>query len=291
MPWAPASARSEPVGGCGDEQLGKLAAGSRFVAKAPVEVGLGRLVTRLEAKADVAVDLRRVGRRRLRETGPARAARAIAPPPVRAHGGRQPHRWRSRPPRRRRSACSERGGRGGDLELLTQRRDEVSASDDGCHPGQLGERAADRRSRRSTRPMLRWNSASATWVLSPKIPSTPPGSNPSPLSRAGRSATSSPCSIGLRRYRSRSPRRKPASTRLDQVCSPQTPSVRRPRWDWNACTAGSRAGPVDAAAVVARASSPSRPSRSWRSATASPASPSRSGSRSSGVQRRLAHGS
>ena len=46
------------------------------------------------------------------------------------------------------------------------------------------------------RPTLRWNSAIATCVLSPNIPSTPPGSNPSPLSRRCTSATSSPCSIG-----------------------------------------------------------------------------------------------
>ena len=107
-------------------------------------------------------------------------------------------------------------------------------------------RACTRRSSRSVvgptipstgRPALRWNSARAAEVASPKIPSTRPGSKPRAPRRCWSSATSSPRSIGVRRYRKRSPRRKPASTRVSQVWRPQIPSTRRPRRCWKASTA------------------------------------------------------
>ena len=72
-------------------------------------------------------------------------------------------------------------------------------------------------------PALRWNSPSARTVASPKMPSMRPVSNPSVHRRCWSSATSSPRSMGVRRYKKRSPSRKPASTRVFQVCAPADP--------------------------------------------------------------------
>ena len=99
------------------------------------------------------------------------------------------------------------------------------------------------RCRRRGGPALRWNSPSARAVASPKMPSTRSVSKPRLHRRCCSSATSSPRSIGVRRYKKRSPSRKPASTRVFQVWGPQTPSTRRPRRRWKASTAARVAGP------------------------------------------------
>ena len=81
-------------------------------------------------------------------------------------------------------------------------------------------------------PALRWNSVSAPSVSGPKMPSSLPASNPSMLSRRWSSTTSSPRSIGRRTYSSRSPRRKPLSTRRPRLAA--TDSVdRNARRSWN----------------------------------------------------------
>ncbi len=59
--------------------------------------------------------------------------------------------------------------------------------------------------------------------------------------------------MGVRRYTKRSPSRKPASTRVFQVCVPQTPSTRRPRRRWNASRAARVAGPKMPSRVDRRA--------------------------------------
>ena len=96
-----------------------------------------------------------------------------------------------------------------------------------------------RRPRRSRCPASRWNCRSAASVSGPRMPSSRPASKPSALSRRWSTPTSSPRSIGRRRYSSRSPRRKELSTNAPQVSGPQMPSTRSPRASWNARTASS----------------------------------------------------
>jgi hypothetical protein len=89
----------------------------------------------------------------------------------------------------------------------------------------------------AVRPTLRWNSASATAVAGPKIPSTRPGSKPRRPSSRCSSATSSPRAYVEPRLSVRSPSSQLASTNVCQVTSSHTPLAGSPLAVWNAVTA------------------------------------------------------
>ena len=76
---------------------------------------------------------------------------------------------------------------------------------------------------------FRWKSLRASSVRTPKIPSMRPGLNPNWASRTCNSAPSSPRRLGWLRYKSRCPRRQPASIKHSQVVSSTAPESGSPR--------------------------------------------------------------